>query len=71
MTEMQKLFDSKSINVSAFARRIGVAPTTLYNVLSSDTPERTGVGVWIKISEGLGMTPEELYSTVIKEPPNA
>lgn len=71
MTEMQKLFDSKSINVSAFARRIGVAPTTLYNVLSSDTPERTGVGVWIKISEGLGMAPEELYSTVIKEPPNA
>lgn len=71
MTEMQKLFDSKSINVSAFARRIGVAPTTLYNVLSSGTPERTGVGVWIKISEGLGMTPEELYSTVVKESPDA
>lgn len=67
MTKLQQLFNDKAINVSAFARNIGVAPTTVYNLLNSKTPERTGVHVWIKVANGLGMTAEELYKVIEKE----
>ena len=64
MTKLQDIFSERSINVSAFARNIGVAPTTVYNLLNSKTPERTGVSVWIKVASGLGMTAEELFEMV-------
>lgn len=67
MTKLKKLFADRAINVSAFARNIGVAPTTVYNLLNSKTPERTGVHVWIKVASGLDMTAEELYSFVVDD----
>lgn len=65
MTKLQELFDEKAINVSAFARNVGLPPTTLYNMLNSKTPERTGVHVFIKVATGLGMTAEELYEIIV------
>ena len=64
MTKLQQLFADRAINVSAFARNIGVAPTTIYNLLNTNTPERCGVGLWLKVAAGLGMDATKLYELV-------
>lgn len=49
-------------NLSEFARENDIPYGTLYDVVKGKTRfENIGVSVFIKIAEGLHMTPEELY----------
>ena len=60
---IRRLFDERTINVYAFAKRNGITPTTLYSILDGSTKaENVGVGNWMKIAHGLGMTADELYA---------
>lgn len=61
-----ELFGDRFINIRAFARANGIPPTTLYSIVSGKCrPENIGVGTFIKIATGLGMTADELCKLVL------
>lgn len=51
----------RDLKVAAFARQIGMSQQTLYNVVKKESIDNIGIGTFLKIAEGLGMTAEELY----------
>lgn len=68
---LDQLFDERSINVSDFARKNGIKPSTLYNVLRNNSKlERTGIDTFLKIAHGLDMTADELYEYCFVELPH-
>lgn len=65
MNAIARLFDERTINVKAFARKNGIAPTTLYSIINGKVnAEAIGISNWMKISHGLNMTADELYDYV-------
>ena len=58
----------RGIRVSVFARKTGISPSTLYNIMEKPVMDNIAISTFIKIAEGLGMTAEELYFGV---PPTA
>lgn len=66
-SKLREIFQDRSINVSAFAKKIGVPRTTIYSALSKKDPLGISVDVFIKIAHGLGMSADSLYDLVSKE----
>lgn len=62
------LLRERGIRVSVFARKTGISPSTLYNIMEKPVMDNIAISTFIKIAEGLGMTAEELYFGV---PPTA
>lgn len=59
--KLREIFADRSINITDFARKNGLNPQTLHSVLKTNSRiERTGIGTFIKIAHGLGMTADEL-----------
>lgn len=68
---IKRLFEERTINVSAFAKRNDITPTTLYSILDGSTQvDRVGIRNWLKIAHGLGMTADELYEYCFVELPD-
>ena len=68
---LDDLFTERSINVSDFARKHGIKPSTLYNVLRNNSQlGRTGIDTFLKIAHGLNMTADELYEYCFVELPD-
>lgn len=55
------LLRERGIKVAAFARKTGISPSTLYNIMDKPVVDNIAVSTFIKIAEGLGMTAEELF----------
>ena len=57
--------------VLELARKNGIKPSTLYNVLRNNSKlERTGIDTFLKIAHGLDMTADELYEYCFVELPH-
>lgn len=62
MNPLRVIFEERSINVSAFARSIGVPRQSVYTALKETSKVwRTSVDLFIAIAHGLGMSADELY----------
>lgn len=56
------LLKARNIRPASFAREINVPASTIYNITNGQAKmENIGIGLFLKIAEGLGMTAEELY----------
>lgn len=61
-TDIGELIKKRFKNLSEFSRLSDVPYGTLYDIASGKTKfEKIGIGVFMKIAHGLGMTAEELY----------
>lgn len=65
--KLRMIFRERSINVSAFAKKIGVPRTTVYSALSKKDPLGISIDVFMKIAHGLGMSADALYDLVSEE----
>lgn len=63
------LLRERGIKVAVFARKTGISPSTLYNIMEKPVMDNIAISTFIKIAEGLGMTAEELYYGVPPEAP--
>ena len=62
MNGLRQIFRERCINVSEFAKKIGVPRTTLYNALNDNAKTgRMGIDVYLAICEGLDEDPREFY----------
>ena len=58
MNGLKAIFKERCINVSEFAKKIGVPRTTLYNALGDDAKiGRMGLDLYFLICDGLGEEP--------------
>ena len=49
------LLRERGIRVSVFARKTGISPSTLYNIMEKPVMDNIAISTFIKIAEGLGM----------------
>lgn len=62
MNPLREIFKERSINVSAFARSIGVPCQSVYSALKETSKVwRTSIDLFMSIAHGLGMTADELF----------
>lgn len=60
--DIGELIKKRCKNLSEFSRMSEVPYGTLYDIANGNTQfEKIGIGVFMKIAHGLGMTAEELY----------
>lgn len=59
---IRDILKSRKIKPATFANSIDVPTSTMYSITRGQTKmENIGIGTFIKIARGLGMTAEELY----------
>lgn len=59
---LKELARVRGTNIKRLAEQCGVPASTLYAISSGDTNfDNVGIGLFLKISEALGMTADELY----------
>ena len=65
---VEELLKINKTNAHAFAKKIGVAPSVIYSIVSDNQNfEKIGIGTFIKIAHGFGMTADELYDVAYRE----
>lgn len=65
MNGLKSIFKERCINVSEFAKKIGVPRTTLYNALNNNADVgRMGIDLYLKICEGLDEEPREFLTEI-------
>lgn len=65
MNGLKSIFRERCINVSEFAKKIGVPRTTLYNALNNNVDVgRMGIDLYLKICDGLDVEPREFFDEI-------
>lgn len=68
---INQLLKDRNIKPATFAREIGIPTSTIYSITRGQTKmDNIGIGIFMKIAHGLGMTAEELYYGTTPEPPS-
>ena len=59
---IERLLKQRGLKPATFAREIGIPASTIYSITRGQTKmDNIGIGIFMKIAHGLGMTAEELY----------
>lgn len=64
--KLDNLLEERNMTVSELARRIGVAPTTIYSIIQRNN-KKVDIDVLIKISKTLGVN-AEYFADIPEEP---
>lgn len=64
MNGLKEIFKERCINVSEFAKKIGVPKTTMYTALDKTKTGRMSIDLYLKICEGLGEDPRAFYDDI-------
>lgn len=65
------IFNERDINIAAFGREIGISSATLYSIRNNKTMDNVGIGNFLAIAHGLGMSADELYTGKPFVPPTS